>query len=192
MYLFFDTETNGLPKNYNAVMTDVDNWPRIIQLAYILTDENGKEIESYCELIKPEGWTIPREKFWIDNGYATELSMERGVPIQQALQGLAKSVEQSKVMIAHNLAFDRPIVGAEMFRAKLNIYEKPTGFCTMRATTNLCKLPGRYGYKWPKLEELHHFLFKEGFEGAHDALNDVRATIKCFFELKNKNLIETP
>lgn len=30
---------------------------------------------------------------------------------------------------------------------------------------------------------------KEGFEGAHDASDDVTATAKCFFELKKQNLL---
>ncbi len=51
--------------------------------------------------------------------------------------------------------------------------------------TDILKIPSRKGsgYKWPKLEELHNFLFKEGFDGAHDALNDVMATSKCYFEM---------
>ncbi len=36
MYLIFDTETTGLPKNYNAPLTDADNWPRLVQLAQSL------------------------------------------------------------------------------------------------------------------------------------------------------------
>ena len=28
MYLFFDTETTGLPKRWNAPVTDLENWPR--------------------------------------------------------------------------------------------------------------------------------------------------------------------
>jgi len=59
----------------------------------------------------------------------------------------------------------------------------------MLKTTSLCKLPNKYGngYKWPKLSELHNFLFNEDFADAHDALGDIRATIKCFFELKRLN-----
>ena len=32
MYLIFDTETTGLPKNWKAPLTDFDNWPRMVQL----------------------------------------------------------------------------------------------------------------------------------------------------------------
>jgi len=30
MYLFFDTETTGLPRNWKAPVTDLDNWPRMV------------------------------------------------------------------------------------------------------------------------------------------------------------------
>lgn len=35
-YLFIDTETTGLPKEYDAPYTDIDNWPRLVQLAWIV------------------------------------------------------------------------------------------------------------------------------------------------------------
>ncbi len=45
MYLIFDTETTGLPKRWDAPITDTDNWPRCIQIAWQLHDEMGKLIE---------------------------------------------------------------------------------------------------------------------------------------------------
>ena len=62
-YLIYDTETNGLPKKWGAPMTDVDNYPRIIQLAWALVSEHGEIISERKELIKPDNWTIPNEKF---------------------------------------------------------------------------------------------------------------------------------
>lgn len=191
MYLFFDTETTGVPKNYKASPTDVENWPRIIQLAWAYFDQDGSLIAKSCDLIYPNGWEIPEEKFWIDNGYSTEESKIKGVPIDKVLFRFLSVLDQCKYLIAHNLNFDKPIVQAEMIRLKMKSENRPSQFCTMMSTTNICKIPhsnGR-GMKWPKLEELHRHLFKAEFEGAHDALNDVMATAKCFFELKSRNLI---
>ena len=62
--------------------------------------------------------------------------------------------------------------------------------CTMIRSTDYCQLPGRYGkYKWPKLEELHFKLFGESFEGAHDALADIRATMRCYYEMEKRGLV---
>ena len=47
MYLIFDTETTGLPKNWKAPITDTDNWPRCVQIAWQLHDEMGELVVSY-------------------------------------------------------------------------------------------------------------------------------------------------
>lgn len=188
MILFFDTETTGVPKNYKAAISDLDNWPRIIQLAWAAFDDDGNLLESQCDLIRPDGWVIPTEKFWIDNGYNTEKSIAEGIPMIEALIPFINAINASHTMVAHNMQFDFPIVCAEMNRAGIRAMNKPEKRCTMMLTTNLCQIPGARGYKWPKLEELHHFLFKEGFDGAHDALNDVKACARCYFELKKRNL----
>jgi DNA polymerase III epsilon subunit-like protein len=59
----------------------------------------------------------------------------------------------------------------------------------MQSSTDFCRLPGRYGFKWPTLQELHGILFGEPMEGAHRALSDVRACARCYGELKRKGLV---
>ena len=88
-------------------------------------------------------------------------------------------------MIAHNIQFDEKIVGAEFLRAgSRNHLEAKPRKCTMLSSTNYCGIPGPYGNKWPKLQELHAKLFREVFPDAHNALADVRACSKCYFELR--------
>lgn len=54
-------------------------------------------------------------------------------------------------------------------------------FCTMKAMTPVCKLHGNYGdFKWPKLQEAHKHAFGVEFDGAHDALADVRACARVY------------
>jgi DNA polymerase III subunit epsilon len=189
MYLFFDTETNGLPKDWKAPSDDFDNWPRVIQLAYAIYDESEKLIHKSCSLIKPDGWEIPAQKFWIDNGYSTERSITEGVPFEPVLNSFVQYRSVAKYSIAHNMAFDGKILRAEMIRHGINTEFTSKKICTMTSSTDFCKLPSTRGYKWPRLEELHRILFGCDFEGAHDALNDVMATAKCFFELKKRNVI---
>ena len=59
MYLIFDTETTGLPKKDQAPISDVDNWPRVVQIAWQFHDESGKLLENHNLLIKPDGFEIP-------------------------------------------------------------------------------------------------------------------------------------
>ena len=61
MYLVFDTETTGLPKKWNAPLSDSDNWPRCVQLAWQLHDSKGVLISSHSYLIKPDNYNIPYE-----------------------------------------------------------------------------------------------------------------------------------
>jgi DNA polymerase III epsilon subunit-like protein len=189
MYLFFDTETNGLPKDYKSPPSPTDNWPRVIQLAYALYDSNRNLIEDYVSLIKPDGWEIPLEKFWIDNGYSTGKNEELGVPFVTVSNGFVNAINQSQYMIAHNMDFDYKIVASEFMRYGIRADSKPSKIRTMKSTTSFCALPGKYGYKWPKLEELHEKIFGVKFDGAHDALEDVKACARCFFDLMDIGII---
>lgn len=177
MYLFFDTETTGLPKNWNAPISDLNNWPRMIQLAYLLQDKDGNELEAGNFLVIPEGFTIPHSASHI-HGITTEKAIDEGWELKSVLERFALCIPRAEFIVGHNIRFDRKIVGAEFLRTQMAdlLHEKPR-HCTM--------MSGRkYFSKWPKLEQLHRFFFNAGFEGAHDADADIRATAKCFWQLK--------
>jgi DNA polymerase III subunit epsilon len=184
LYLFFDTETTGIPKNYKAPVSDLKNWPRMVQVAWLLTDESGAEISSAEHILKPNGYTIPADAARV-HGITTEIAIECGVEIGSVLKLMATDIVDAKTLIAHNMAFDEKILGAEFLRAGFENYlDSKSRRCTMQAATDFCRLPGPYGFKWPTLNELHQKLFRESFSGAHQALVDVRACAKCFFELR--------
>ena len=184
MYLFFDTETTGIPKNYKAPASDLKNWPRLVQIAWLVTDDNGGEIRSAEHIVKPSGFTIPADAAKI-HGITMDIAQERGEDIKAILDGIVKDIETAQVLIAHNMAFDEKILGAELLRAGYSNYvEVKQRRCTMQSAKDFCRLPGPYGYKWPTLNELHLKLFHESFSGAHRALVDVRACAKCYFELQ--------
>jgi DNA polymerase III epsilon subunit-like protein len=190
MYLFFDTETTGIPRNYKAPVTDLANWPRVIQLAFLLTDAAGTPIASQQFLIQPDGFTIPPDATRV-HGITTEHARAHGVPLATALGEFAICLRAAKTLVAHNMAYDENVLGAEFLRAQFpNPLPKTKRFCTMQAATNFCALPGRYGsFKWPNLSELHIKLFGKDFKGAHGALPDVQACAACFFALKAKGII---
>jgi len=184
MYLFFDTETTGLPKNYKAPASDLNNWPRLVQLAYHLYDNDGNKISEGDHIIKPEGFTIPIEASRI-HGISNERANLEGISLLTVLQAFQTLIDQSDYLVAHNMSFDEKIVGAEFLRNKMqDSLASKRKICTMQSTTNFCALPGPYGYKWPKLSELHYKLFNSGFEEAHNASVDINATARCFWELK--------
>ncbi len=188
MYLFFDTETTGLPQNWKAPVTDVHNWPRMIQLAWILSDAEGKTIASNDYIIRPEGFSIPPEASAV-HGISTEKALEEGVDLQGVLKEFNQLISESEYLVAHNIKFDEKIVGAEFIRNNMTseLFRKPR-LCTMLSSVDYCKIPGYYGFKWPKLDELHQKLFGESFDNAHDAAADIGATAKCFWELKRRGV----
>ncbi len=184
MYLFFDTETTGLPRNWKAPVTDLNNWPRLVQLAFLFYDKNGNKISDGDYIIKPEGFTIPIETSRI-HGISTERAIREGYPLKDILQKFQYLIDQVDYLVAHNMSFDEKIVGAEFLRNKMpNGIASKKKICTMQSTTNFCAIDGPYGYKWPKLSELHYKLFRTGFDEAHNAAVDINATAKCFWELK--------
>ncbi len=191
MYLFFDTETTGLPKNWKAPLENLDNWPRLVQIAWIYYNKKGEEILARDYIIKPDNFIIPREASNV-HGITTEKATQDGMPLFDVLDEFSQNINQANYLVAHNMSFDEKIVGAEFLREDLaNSLFQTKKICTKDESTNFCKIPGNYGgYKWPKLSELHITLFGVDFEEAHDALVDVKACARCFFELKRRNVIK--
>ena len=193
MYLFFDTETTGLPRNWNSPITDTSNWPRLVQLAYCLHEPDGTLVEAEDFIIKPDGYIIPAEVSKI-HGITHERALSEGKELQTVLSTFHNLLLKASLLVAHNMDFDEKILGCEFYRlTKKNPLASKQKFCTMKSpdVINYCAIPPvRYGsYKWPKLLELHVKLFGSDFEEAHNARVDILATSKCFFELKDRKII---
>ena len=189
-YVFFDTETTGLPEDYEAPSSAINNWPRMIQLSWITTDKDGAIISENDHIIYPDGFIIPQGASKV-NGITTEVARTNGDPIKNVLESFMKDVENAEYIVGHNVSFDIHVVGAELIRmGKRDTLANKPSICTMQSTIDFCAIPGYYGYKYPKLQELHKKLFNYEFEDAHNALSDIRATLKCFIELKKRNIIK--
>ena len=185
MYIIFDTETTGLPRDYNAPMSDVDNWPRLVQIAWQLHDAKGKLISNHNYIIRPEGFTIPYNAEKV-HGISTKRALAEGHELKEILQIFREDVVQAKFLVGHNIGFDINVVGSEYLRSELVMpMEGKAELDTKDISTDFCAIPGGKGgkFKWPTLTELHQKLFGVGFDDAHDAAYDVDATARCFFGL---------
>lgn len=186
--LFFDSETTGLPKNWKAPVEQLDNWPRLVQIAWQVYDSNGDLLEEHEYIIKPIGFTIPSEASDVHK-ITTEKALETGEDLLTILNIFSSSVKGCGLLVAHNYSYDYNIMGSELLRNGLeNSLKDKEHLCTMKASTEFCKIPGPHGYKWPKLEELYDILFRESFN-AHDALDDIRATARSFWALQRMNIL---
>lgn len=185
--LFLDTETTGLPSRWNAPYNE---WPRMVSLAYMLCEQDGKVIDQMELIIKPDGYTIPKEASDI-HGITQIIAEQQGNDLQMVLIKLLTLVEIADLIVFHNQSFDVGIITGEQMRMGFGKSEyissqKPKIFCTKEQSTSICKIPGsRGGYKCPSLAELCAFCGVEN-KGAHNAMNDVEATKECYFYLANQ------
>lgn len=190
MYLFLDTETTGLPKNWKAPESDVDNWPRLVQIAWLQYDKKEKQIAKGSYIIKPADFIIPEEVVKI-HGISNKRAEKEGVYAKNALNEFSLVLKNSKCLVAHKLNFDKKVIAAEFLRAGIeNNLSEITKICTMESSTDFCQILGPYGYKWPTLSELHLRLFNFPYVELHNASSDVAACSKCFFELVKKGVIK--
>jgi DNA polymerase III subunit alpha len=192
MFLIFDTETTGLPGSWSAPITDSNNWPRCVQLAWQLHDLDGKLINRGNYIIKPEGYSIPFNAEKV-HGISTDRAMREGHDLKEVLDIFFADVDKATYLSGHNIEFDINIMGAEYFRKGYGdqVLTSKLSLDTKDLATDYCAIPGGKGgkFKWPTLTELHTKLFGVAFDEAHDAAFDVDATAKCFFGLIQNNVI---
>ena len=177
--LVFDTETTGLPKNYNIpAFKKPDNWPHLVSISWALLDtENMKIAATYSSYIIPEAWDIPAEATRI-HGITTEMAVTDGNTLKEAID-MFMSVPCDMV-VAHNADFDKNvIVNAIIHDLKMPFIHEDEIFregvrCTMKAGTDICKIVTSRGYKWPKLSELYFYVMKKHIpiDIEHQALYD--------------------
>ncbi len=189
MYLFFDTETTGLPSCPNP---DYQNWPRMIQIAWLLIDENREIKSKNCFIIKPQGYSIPQRVIRI-HGITMKKALEEGIPIDHALHYFLTDTNFADVLVAHNVAYDYGVVRAELLRKNIPDFLRDiTKFCTMTSKQVLDfvkNFRSNGSRQCPSLSELYFLLFNEKLDNAHDALSDAEACANCFFELKRIGLV---
>jgi len=189
MYLFLKTETTGLPPGWDTPVTYLDKLPRMVQIAWILTDDTDLILESKDFIIRPDNYEIPFEAAII-HGITTERALNEGVELTTVLNSLNDIIDEADQIVAHNMDFDSKILGAEYLRTGIetNFFDKRK-LCTMRSSTDYCQIHGVLDLKFPTLSELHFNLFNKTYSVTHDALTDLKAIVKCFFEMRRKKII---
>lgn len=194
MFLIFDTETTGLPRDFDAPFTDTDNWPRLVQLAWQLHDDTGELLEVKNYIVRPDGFTIPFNAEQI-HGISTERAQKTGIPLKEVLSIFEEAVAKAEFAVGHNIGFDINILSCEYHRlsADTQLRELKESDTKSDLTAEFTAIEGGKGgkYKWPTLTELYEKLFNEGFDEAHNASADVEATARVFLELVRRGIYGT-
>lgn len=188
-FIVFDVETTGLPKSYNAPPILHHLWPHIVQFSWIINNNNKLEEKSY--IIKPTNYIIPDDSIKI-HGITNNEAFTNGVNIEFVLNLFREDCSKVDYLVAHNSSFDISVIYAACHRTNNSLcFEKDKKvICTMKSTTDLCKLknPKYNNYKYPKLGELYEFLFnKKPNVKLHNSLEDSRITLLCYQYLHSQN-----
>jgi DNA polymerase III subunit alpha len=195
MFLIFDTETTGLPRSYDAPVSDLDNWPRVVQLAWQLHNKAGRLLGSGAFIVRPDGFNIPFNAAQI-HGITTERALSEGRELRETLNDFLEALGHTNYLCGHNIEFDIKVLGAEFLRCGLQdpFAGKAVLDTKCDSTTAFCAIPGGKGgkFKWPTLSELYAKLFGSSFEEAHNAAFDVQATSRAFFEAVRRGVLAVP
>jgi len=201
-YLVFDIETTGLPINKHAPPDDFKNWPYVVQIAWLLFDDEHKLIEHNNFYLK-QSVVIPADATNI-HGITTAMMLEQGIEPSNVYANFKKAIDKTEYLISHNIDFDIPIVHCDFLRNGMK-WDFPNNrmLCTMKTGTSFCKIPPQRNgeYKWPKLTELYQKCFYPGYSmsifpdatstsNVHSANIDAAMTAQCFFKLKELGLFK--
>jgi DNA polymerase-3 subunit epsilon len=203
--LVFDTETTGLPVDQNAPLSDSTKWPYIIQLSFMVFDTDTKEILEFSDRIIQLDPSVEVSPGSIAIHQITaQRSQNEGIPIKMALTHLSENMREADVIVGHNIIFDKRMLMVEFFRNRMEncLYRERVSipeYCTMKRTTELCKLPAinkttgkvYINFKYPTLTELHNHLFDKNPRGTHNAIADVMICLRCYIMLNYQYDIAT-
>ena len=199
-YLFYDTETTGLPENWAAPITNSANWPHIVSIAWSKQSEEQEVISQGCIIVKPNGYIVPEASTKV-HGITHAQAVEVGTSLQTVMSVFAAEFctdkEELVTTVAHNVSFDKRVVGAEFHRLELQktleLFNALPSICTMKESTDFCALPNpkfKNTFKYPQLKELHFKLFGTYPDKQHTADGDTAALARCFFKLKERGIIK--
>jgi DNA polymerase III subunit epsilon len=182
--LFVDTETSGIPKNWNAPYSDDAQWPYVVQLAWVIYDWEGNLLKEENYFIKDNDFTISKASQEV-HGITQEHLLAHGNSRLEVMQHLQEDLQTFQpLIIAHYVKLDYHMLSAEFYRTQLKnpLPALPT-FCTMKSTEDYIRYPYR---KYLSLGELYKRLFQEPLPQPHNALTDAQATAACFFAMREK------
>lgn len=185
MICVYDLETTGLLSQNKTL-------PGIIQIAAILYDKDGNELSSFERRINPEVHFQEWEKKAIEvTGIGPDDINPDWPTFFSIFPDFADFVGQAKILAGYNITgYDDEVLFNNLCRYgfEKNFPWPRHRIEVMRLATVYNNKQGGKGFKYPKLEEIYKKLFDTGFAGAHDAMNDVRATGRVLFELGREEI----
>jgi DNA polymerase-3 subunit epsilon len=177
-----------MPEKWDKKYNDTQNWPHVLQVAWVIFDPDFNEIKRTNKYIYEPFILINREAEKI-HGLTPQFLRENGENKKNVLRKLAHDLKKYQpLIVGHFLSFDLQVISAEFVRSKLNVpFEKLTYFCTLWHSKKYVRNPNMV---YMNLSLLHETLFLETPEHLHDAEKDAEITAKCYFEMVNRNELD--
>lgn len=170
-WLFFDTETTGL---VGKELLPLEKQPYLTEFAGVLfarADGQWQEVKSLEFLIKPP---VPITDEIERITGITNSMLEMVPPFAYRVQDIKDFFNSATHICGHNLTFDMDMIDLEFRRigATWRPQHRQKHICTVERTEYI------KGHRM-SLGDLHEHCFGSRFDGAHRAMIDVRATIRC-------------
>jgi DNA polymerase III epsilon subunit-like protein len=186
--LVFDLETTGLPLRMNVEPFRLDNYNncRVIEIGYVIVDvDKGKVVKKVNHLTTHD--TFIDVKNSDIHGITTEKLLREGVKFEIAMAELSEDLATVNTIVAHNIAFDLPVLLSELYR-RYSSHAMKNIIGQLYMKKQICTM--KYGQKylgmnkWPKLSHLHKEIFGEDWVQKHRALDDAEICSKCYLHIK--------
>lgn len=150
----------------------------IIQLAYIVYDDNDNEIKRFNHYVKDR---FVDKRAGDITGITTDHLRKYGIPFSQIIKEFLEDLHGVHTICGHNVCTDVAKLKNNMCKFKIQPSYDIFAFVIVHDTINMYR---SVGGKNLKLSELYQTLFNKPMENAHDALVDVCRTAECYVELK--------
>lgn len=192
MNLFLEIITTGITNHQNQSVKNFGERPRLIQLAWLLFDQDKYLIDEKNYTIRPDGYSIPEEVSDY-NGINQEVALATGNSLVRILKELNAIAQRIDRVVGFNLKAKGEILHAEFIGAEIEdqIFGKQQ-VDLMEETINFCAIMGEDGFKKPKFTELHSKLFGEPHVEKFLANENVKAIAKSYWELKRRKYFIEP
>ena len=178
--LIIDIETTGF----------LQSGGKIVEIGIVELDlSNGERTVIYDEVCHESGISLNEVKnSWIVKNSDLTVEKIRHSKNLEKLKPEIQSIINSYPLgaTAFNNAFDFGFLEDRGF-----VFPKKLP-CPMKLATDICKLPSpRGGFKWPKVEEAHLFLFGDvGYIEKHRGADDAFFEAEIVYELYNRQIFE--
>lgn len=196
-YLIVDTETNGIPSllgfnsYYSYKNIDKYNNARIVQLSWLVCNQDEQILEDHDYIIRPFNFKIENSNI---HGITNEKALTHGLQLRHILDIFAQSIAQVNYIVCHNIIFDINVIKSELYRIghleTILLIDKKNLICTLETANSCIKKRGHL--KSSKLEELYEYFTDKEMEGAHNSKFDVIATNVVFCNLVDRGYLLLP